>query len=130
MRRLAALVALVLGSASLVAAPAVAQTLSVRTDQAVRIALPSPAKDVAIGNPAIADVVVMDERNILVVGKSAGTTTVVVIDRGGRMIIDRTVIVAASDVGQVSVFKGGAASQYTCSPRCEMTDGEEPRRRP
>ncbi|NBB16558.1 pilus assembly protein CpaC [Caulobacter sp. SLTY] len=125
MRRLAVLVM----GLSLFAAPALAQTLSVRTDQAVRIALPSPAKDVAIGNPAIADVVVMDERNILVVGKSAGTTTVIVLDRGGRMIVDRTVIVAGNDVGQVSVFKGGAASQYTCSPRCEMTDGEEPRRR-
>ena len=125
MRRLAALV---LGF-SLLAAPAIAQSMSVRTDQAVRIALPAPAKDVAIGNPAIADVVVMDERNILVVGKSAGTTTVVVLDRAGRLMIDRTVVVSANDIGQVSVFKCGAASQYVCSPRCEMTDGEEPRRR-
>ena len=125
MRRLAALV---LGF-SLLAAPAIAQSLSVRTDQAVRIALPSPAKDVAIGNPAIADVVVMDERNILVVGKSAGTTTVVVLDRAGRLMIDRTVVVSANDIGQVSVFKGGAASQYVCSPRCEMTESAEPTRR-
>jgi Flp pilus assembly secretin CpaC len=125
MRRLAALV---LGL-SVLAAPAIAQSLSVRTDQAVRIALPSPAKDVAIGNPAIADVVVMDERNILVVGKSAGTTTIVVLDRAGRLMIDRTVVVSANDIGQVSVFKGGAASQYVCSPRCEMTEGAEPTRR-
>ena len=128
MRRLAAIV---MGMSLLAAAPVLAQGgLSVRTDQAVRIALPSPAKDVAIGNPAIADVVVLDERNILVVGKAAGTTNVVVIDRAGRLILDRSVVVASSDVGAVTVFKGGNVSQYACAPRCEMTEGPDgpPRR--
>ncbi|HYE47585.1 MAG TPA: pilus assembly protein N-terminal domain-containing protein, partial [Caulobacter sp.] len=98
--------------------------------QAVRISLPSPAKDVAIGNPAIADVVVLDERNILVVGKGPGATNVVVLDRAGRLILDRTVIVSSSEIGMVSVYKGATASQFVCSPRCEMTDeGENPRRR-
>lgn len=124
MRRLV----LALAVTALLATPALAQTLSVRTDQAVRIALSSPAKDVAVGNPAIADVQVLDERNILVIGKGFGTTNVVVLDRSGRLILDRVVVVSAPDAGKVTVYKGSSASQYACSPRCEMTDSDAPPR--
>lgn len=118
MRRL--LIALT--ATGLLATPALAQTLSVRADQAVRIALPAPAKDVAVGNPAIADVMVLDERNILVLGKGFGTTNVIALDRGGRLILDRVVVVSAADAGKVTVYKGTSASQYACAPRCEMTE--------
>jgi Flp pilus assembly secretin CpaC len=113
---------LAFAATALLASPALAQTLSVRADQAVRIALPAPAKDVAVGNPAIADVMVLDERNILVLGKGFGTTNVIALDRGGRLILDRVVVVSAADAGQVTVYKGTSASQYACAPRCEMTD--------
>ncbi|MDB5472481.1 MAG: pilus assembly protein CpaC [Caulobacter sp.] len=123
MRRLfLALSSLTLAATAGIASPALAQTLSVRVDQAVRIALTSPAKDVAVGNPDIADVQVLDERNILVLGKGYGTTNVVVLDRSGRLILDRLVVVSAADAGKVTVFKGTSASQYACAPRCEMTE--------
>jgi Flp pilus assembly secretin CpaC len=124
MRRLV----LAIAAAALLGSPALAQTLSVRADQAVRVALSAPAKDVAVGNPAIADVQVLDERNILVIGKGYGTTNVVVLDRSGRLILDRVVVVSAADAGKVTVFKGSSASQYACSPRCEMTDSDAPAR--
>lgn len=116
---------LALSAMVLLAAPAAAQTLSVRADQAVRIALPAPAKDVAVGNPQIADVMVLDERNILVVGKGYGTTNVVALDRSGRLILDRVVVVSATDAGKVTVYKGTSASQYACAPRCEMTETDD-----
>ncbi len=113
---------------ALLATPALAQTLSVRADQAVRIALSAPAKDVAVGNPAIADVMVLDERNILVLGKGYGTTNVIALDRSGRLILDRVVVVSAADAGVVTVYKGTSASRYACAPRCEVTDeGPAPR---
>ena len=121
MRRLLSF-SVLLASTALLAGPALAQTLSVRADQAVRIALSAPAKDVAVGNPAIADVMVLDERNILVLGKGYGTTNVIALDRAGRLILDRVVVVSAADAGQVTVFKGTSASQYACAPRCEVTD--------
>ena len=111
-----------LTAVAFLAAPAMAQTLPVRVDQAVRVALSAPAKDVAVGNPAIADVMVLDERNILVLGKGYGTTNVVALDRGGRLILDRVVVVSAADAGKVTVFKGTSASQYACAPRCEVTE--------
>ncbi|MDO9336967.1 MAG: pilus assembly protein CpaC [Caulobacteraceae bacterium] len=117
---------LALASTALLAAPAAAQTLSVRADQAVRIALSAPAKDVAVGNPEIADVMVLDERNILVLGKGFGTTNVIALDRSGRLILDRVVVVSAADAGQVTVYKGASASRYACAPRCEVTDKGDP----
>lgn len=111
-----------LTAAALLASPALAQTLSVRADQAVRIALSAPAKDVAVGNPEIADVMVLDERNILVLGKGYGTTNVIALDRNGRLILDRVVVVSAADAGKVTIYKGTSASQYACAPRCEMTE--------
>lgn len=118
-------IAIAVLAAGLISGPAFAQTLSVRPDQAVRIALASPAKDVAVGNAEIADVVVLDARNILVVGKGYGTTNVVVIDGAGRMILDRTVVVSAADSGQVSLYRGTSAAQFACSPRCELTQEAE-----
>lgn len=115
-------IALAVLAAGLIAGPAFAQSLTVNPDQAVRIALASPAKDVAVGNPQVADVVVLDSRNILVVGKGFGTTNVVVIDQGGRMILDRTVVVSSADSGKVSLYKGPNVAQFSCTPRCEMTD--------
>ena len=117
MRRLV----LALLTATAVSAPAWTQSLSVPVDRAVRIGLPSTAKDVAIGNPAIADVTVMDERNILILGKAYGTTNVVVLDRSGRLILDRVVHVTAPDAGRISVYKGAVPSQYACNPRCELS---------
>lgn len=105
----------------MLAAPAHAQSLSVPVDQAVRIGLSSSAKDVAVGNPAIADVTVMDERNILISGKAYGTTNVVVLDRAGRLILDRVINVTAPQSGRISVYKGATPSHYACSPRCELT---------
>ncbi|MDH4384987.1 MAG: pilus assembly protein N-terminal domain-containing protein [Caulobacter sp.] len=105
----------------LLAAPAHAQSLTVPVDRAVRIGLSASAKDVAVGNPAIADVTVMDERNILILGKAYGTTNVVVLDRSGRLILDRVVNVTAPDTGRISVYKGATPSHYACSPRCELT---------
>lgn len=113
---------LAFAATALLASPALAQTLSVRADQAVRVALSAPAKDVAVGNPAIADVMVLDERNILVLGKGYGTTNVIALDRSGRLILDRVVVVSAADAGKVTVYKGTSVSQYACSPRCEVTD--------
>jgi Flp pilus assembly secretin CpaC len=121
MRRLA----LTVLAAGLLTTPALAQSLSVPVDQAVRVGLSSPAKDVAVGNAAIADVTVMDERNILVLGKSFGTTNIVVLDRAGRMILNQMVVVTSADAGQVSLYRGTNAGQYVCAPRCEMTSGTD-----
>jgi hypothetical protein len=100
---------------------ALAQGMPVRIDQTSRIALSAPARNVIIGNPSIADVTIIDGRNLLVLGKSYGVTNIVVLDARGRTILDRQVVVAAADDGRVSFFRGPDVYNYSCSPRCERT---------
>ena len=103
------------------AGAAAAQGLTVRIDQATRVALSAPARDVVIGNPSVADVTILDARNILVMGKGYGVTNIVVIDARGRTILDRQIVVSASDDGRVSFYRGPDVYNYACAPRCERT---------
>lgn len=107
---------------ALVAAGAAhAQSLPVRIDEAARVALPAPARDVVIGNPAVADVTIIDGRNLLIMGRGYGVTNLVVLDAGGRTILDRQIVVSASDAGRVSFYRGPDVYNYACAPRCERT---------
>ena len=119
MRRLLALLTAVTTLAS--SGLAWAQGLPVRIDQATRVALSSPARDVFIGNPSVADVTVIDGRNLLVMGKAYGVTNIVVLDARGRTILDRQIVVSASDEGRISFYRGPDVYNYACAPRCERT---------
>ena len=101
------------------AAAAAAGTLAVHLDESVRVALRAPAQSVVVGNPAIADVSVVDARTLLVLGKGYGVTNLVVMDRVGRVLLNREIVVSAADAGRVSIWRGGASTNYACSPRCE-----------
>lgn len=98
-----------------------AQGMPVRIDQATRVTLSAPARDVFIGNPSVADVTVIDGRNLLVMGKAYGVTNIVVLDARGRTILDRQIVVSASDDGRISFYRGPDVYNYACSPRCERT---------
>jgi Flp pilus assembly secretin CpaC len=47
-----------------------AATISAVIDQGVRITLPAGARDVMVGNPAIADINVVDSRTAVIQGRS------------------------------------------------------------
>src|SRR6185312_6766755 len=114
MRKLALSLVLALAPAA-----ALAGSLEVPLDQSAFVALPGPAHNVIIGNPAIADVSVPDERHLIVTGKGAGVTNLVVTDAAGRPIFDRTIVVGAEPGDRVALINGGQVTQYTCAPRCE-----------
>ncbi|MHB8529575.1 MAG: pilus assembly protein N-terminal domain-containing protein [Caulobacteraceae bacterium] len=118
--RLSALMFAVLLAAPL---PAAARSLRVSIDQAARIGLSKPAHDVVVGNPAIADVTVMDAHHLMVVGKGYGVTNLIVIDEAGRPIFNRQVVVGPPDANHVSLHRGVDTSEYACSPRCERQAG-------
>ena len=119
MRRLLVLLTAVTTLVS--ASVAWAQGMPVRIDQATRVTLSASARDVFIGNPSVADVTVIDGRNLLVMGKAYGVTNIVVLDARGRTILDRQIVVSASDDGRVSFYRGPDVYNYACSPRCERT---------
>ena len=110
------LIALAAAAAPLAAAAA---PLNVPVDQVRRVSFSGMAASVSPGNPAIADVNVVDEQTILVVGKKPGVTNLIVLDRAGRTLFNDRVVVTAADVNGVTISRGGKVTAYACTPHCQ-----------
>lgn len=102
------------------AVPAMAQDrpLDVPLDQATRVQLRAPAGSVIVVNPNIADVTVTDARTLFISGKSYGLTEVIAVDALGRPLFQRQVKVSPGETGTVRVWRGAAASEFSCGARC------------
>lgn len=109
------------------AAPAAAESLRVATDQVERLHLRGSAADVVIGNPAIAEVALIDPKTLAVTGKAPGVTTLVVFDRARRVLFEGpvSVSVGAGLVAMVRGAEGGAAEErvFTCNGACAPRTG-------
>lgn len=112
-----------LAATALLAAPAavLAQSgrLNVEIDQATRVQLRGPAGSVIVGNPAIADVTVVDANTLYITGKGYGVTEVVAVDTIGRTVFQSQVVVTAGDGGgRVRVWRGPQATEMACASSC------------
>lgn len=70
---------------------------------------------VVLGNPDIADATPMDSGAILLNGRAAGTTNVMVLDESGNVIADLMLHVSSRQPGTVTVRRGMDAQVYTCT---------------
>ena len=109
---------------ALAPAAALAATMTVPLDESAFVTLPAPAHNVIVGNPAIADASIVDQRHIIVTGKGAGVTNLVITDAAGRPIFDREIIVGGVTGGRVALIAGGqGVTTYNCAPVCEQIGG-------
>jgi hypothetical protein len=117
--------AAVLAVAAMAPSAALAQAMSVPIDQGARVSLPAGTQTVMVGNPAIADVSVLDSHNAMIMGRTYGVTNLMVIDGRGRTLMDRQIVVSAAEIGRMTAYRGGVngvhTENYACSPRCERT---------
>jgi hypothetical protein len=126
MRRIISSLAVLLLAAGSAAPSLAAESFAVPLDQSSVVVLPAGAQSVMIGNPAIADVNMLDTRTAVVLGRGYGITNLLVIDARGRTLMDRQIVVSAPDVNRVNVFRRSSdqrpeVTNFTCSPRCERT---------
>ena len=81
---------------------------------------------VSVGNPEVADVVPFQtERAILLTGKAAGATNLIVLDEARNEIFNATVLVGARDTGKVSSHSRNNLHDYwayRCTPICERVE--------
>lgn len=97
-----------------------AEEIQLTIDFAKIMTLEKPAGTIVIGNPGIADATVGDDRTIVLTGKAAGATNMIVLDAEGRQIAN-AVLRVASDVRQLTtVFYGSKRQTFSCAPRCEQ----------
>ncbi|WP_420479724.1 pilus assembly protein N-terminal domain-containing protein [Brevundimonas sp. FT23028] len=112
-----------LAAAAVMAAPAVVSaqsaSLNVEIDQARRVQLRGSAGSVIVGNPAIADVTVVDANTLYITGKGYGVTEVIAVDPVGRTVFQSQVVVTAGDGGgRVRVWRGAQATEMACASSC------------
>jgi Flp pilus assembly secretin CpaC len=109
------------------ATAALAAPVTVPLDQSRKLSFSGFAASVVVANPEIADVNVVNEQTILVVGKRRGMTNVVILDRAGRTLFEREIMVSAGDSSAtVTITRGGVPSTYACTASCEQISGSRP----
>jgi Flp pilus assembly secretin CpaC len=106
--------------AATVIRPATAsETLSVEVDQASIMRLPDHVATIVVGNPLIADVVLQSGGLVVVTGKAYGATNVVLLDRAGKILMERAIEVRSTRDNVVFVYRGMERETYSCVPKCE-----------
>jgi Flp pilus assembly secretin CpaC len=110
------------------AAPALAQSrgMDVEIDRAQRIQLRGAASSVIVANPEVADVTVVDANTLFVTGRGYGSTEVVVVDAIGRTLFQSVINVTAPASGHVRVWRGGVATEMSCTTGCAPSQHQAP----
>lgn len=105
-----------------------AENIRVALDQAFPIRLSAPAEGVAIGNPSIAGVSVQNDQFLFVTGRSYGTTNLVVVGQGGRLLYSGSITVMPDETNVVMLTRGGETARLECTPLCrprpDIGDGQ------
>jgi Flp pilus assembly secretin CpaC len=102
--------------------------VSVASDQSTVVRLDRSAKTVLVGNPQIAEAILVNDKTIYVQGRIFGNTNVIALDEAGAEILNTQVTVGAQTVAQVTVYRGPMGQRnLACATHCErvMTVGDQ-----
>ncbi len=98
---------------------AFADDMSVAVSQARPLSLKSTASGVFVGNAGIADVIVHDANTLIFVGKSVGTTSVLVLGNKGQTIYSGNIKVSLPETADMlTIQKGDKIQTAICQDRC------------
>ncbi|MDR6624027.1 pilus assembly protein N-terminal domain-containing protein [Caulobacter segnis] len=87
--------------------------------QAISLPLGAAARDVVVGDPEVADVSILSDRAVIVLGKNPGVTSLLIFGADGRPLTERQVVVSdGGAAGSVTVYRGAATSTYACGRQC------------
>jgi len=101
------------------AAPAHAAGVSIAMDEVRSITFPKTVSTIYVGNPAIADINLIDSRHAFVLGKGFGNTNVLALDKDGKQVSNIPIMVIGQDT-VITLNKGAAHITYACTARhCE-----------
>lgn len=108
----------------------VPRTMTVAAGQATTIPLGGSAREIVVGDPQIADVSVVNDRTLVILGKRVGVTTLFAFDAQGRSLAGGQVLVTDVSADAVTVQRGASASAYACDGRCIALTAAEPAQAP
>ncbi|MFM9864839.1 MAG: pilus assembly protein N-terminal domain-containing protein [Micropepsaceae bacterium] len=86
------------------------------------VKLDRSAKTVLVGNPLIADALLVNDKTVYVQGRMFGNTNIIAVDSQGTEVLNTNVTVGAPNLAQVTIYRGSMGQRnLACSPRCERT---------
>jgi Pilus formation protein N terminal region len=106
-------------SLMIAATPLAAADVTVIMDQARLIRLPDRVATIVIGNPMIADASLQPGGMMVLTGKGYGMTNLVVLDRAGNVLMERSVEVKGPRTDVVVMYRGIDRETYSCTPICQ-----------
>jgi Pilus formation protein N terminal region len=99
---------------------ALAGGVVVPIDEARTVTFAKPVTTVFVGNPAIADINMVDAHHAFVLGKAYGNTNIIALDDKGRPISNTIVSVMENHGSLVTVYHGVGQQTLACAgPRCQ-----------
>jgi Flp pilus assembly secretin CpaC len=105
--------------------PASAAGLAMAMDEVRTVTFKTPVATVYVGNPAIADINMIDARHAFVIGKAFGSTNIVALDSDGKQVLDTRIAVVSSPASAGSTLvlnRGVQRVTYSCTvAHCEVT---------
>jgi Flp pilus assembly secretin CpaC len=104
------------------------EVIDVTIDFAKVLTLEEPAKTIVVGNPGIADAAVEDDTTVVLTGKAAGATNLIVLNAEGDEIVNAVLRVSSNVQQLTTVFYGSQRQTFSCAPTCEQVIlvGDEP----
>jgi hypothetical protein len=102
------------------AGDAAARDIAVPMDEVRIVTFPQPVSTVYVGNPAIADVTVIDSRRVFLLGKNFGSTNLVALDPKGNPTVSQRITVYSRQGSTVTLHRGANQTTFACAgARCE-----------
>jgi Flp pilus assembly secretin CpaC len=123
MRRAISMLALIWATSTAASSAVAAHGgLAVELNHSRRVVVPGAIANVLVVDPKVADVAVLDDHSVIVLGRGYGETEIVVTDHAGRLLMDSRIAVTGNAGGLVTVYHGTQdALEYSCSSRCALT---------
>jgi hypothetical protein len=105
-----------------------ADRMIVVLDEAQVLKIPDRVATLVIGNPLIADISIQAGGLLVVTGKGYGVTNMLMLDRSGAVLLQKTIQVEGPRDSVVVVYRGMERESYSCTPKCEkrITLGDSP----
>ena len=105
-----------------------ARPVRLTVDRAKVVRIPRPADTVIIGNPGVVGAVLQDATTIVLTGRAAGETNIIILDDAGDPIVDETIVVGQASHATVRVYMGTSRQSYACAPYCtrSVDAGDDP----
>src|SRR6516165_10776366 len=96
-----------------------AADVTVIMDQARLIRLPDRVATIVIGNPMIADASLQPGGMMVLTGKGYGMTNLVVLDRAGNVLMEKSIEVKGPRTDVVVMYRGIDRETYSRAPICQ-----------